>query len=158
MLRLPAALIALAACGGGGAPDPVTYYWDVSLEGTDTTCEAAPADYAEDFTYGLSFDGSAVTLRIDGNPFASGLISGCSLSYESGVIGQDRPGGFVQWQLLGEALVETGGEGCDIPAGPDGEALDWLGTERFAITYSEDPAVAEGCEYELSVAGVYVGQ
>lgn len=160
MSRLPAlALIALAACGGGEELDPDAYYWDVSLLGTFSTChdDDNVVGYAEDFTYGLSFDGSATTLRIDGNTFASGLISGCSLDYESGVVGQDRPGGFVQWQLLGEALIETGGDGCSIPD-IEGTPLDWYGTETFVITYSEDPALAEGCEYEMSVQGVYVEQ
>ncbi len=150
-------LLALAACGDE-ALDPDAYYWDVSLLGIHSTChnDDNVVGYAEDFTYGLTFEGSATVLRIEGNSFSSGQLTGCSLEYASGTIGQERDAGFVQWDLSGTALIETGGDGCDIPDDADGNALDWYGTETFTIVYSEDPAVEVGCTYDIEVSGVYV--
>lgn len=156
-IALLAAAAALTGCAGEEL-DPEAFYWDVDLLGTFSTCHSDDnvVGYADALTYGLSFDGSATTLRIDGNTFASGQISGCELEYESGIVGQERDAGFVQWNLTGDALIRTGGDSCDIPLDADSNSLDWYGFETFTITYSEDPALEEGCEYEIQVQGSYV--
>jgi len=157
LLVASASLLGLTGCAEDEL-DPDAFYWDVDLLATYSSCHSDDnvVAYSEGFSYGLSFDGSATTLRIDGNTFASGVITGCELEYESGIVGQERPGGFVQWNLLGDAIIRTGGDGCDIPNDDDGNALDWYGTETFAITYSEDPSLEVDCEYEMQVQGVYV--
>jgi hypothetical protein len=157
MTRLALMLLPLiAACAEEEFTlDPEAYYWDVELLGTHSTChdEDNAVGYDVSFTYGLHFAGSAATLKIEGNTFASGLLTGCDLAYSSGVYGQDRDQGFVQWELIGEAVIDYGDDACGLADDTNGAPLDWVGVETFHIVYSEDPAIEEGCLYELSVAG-----
>jgi len=156
MKRLAPLLMLLVACGEEEfVLDPEAYYWDVELLGTHSTChdDSNAVGYEDGFLYGLHFQGSAATLKIEGNTFASGLLTGCELEYSSGVYGQDRDRGFIQWELVGEAVIDYGDDACGLGNDDNGRSLDWVGTETFHIVYSEDPAVEEGCLYEISVVG-----
>jgi hypothetical protein len=104
--------------------------------------------YAEDFTYALSFDASSATIYIGEDVFASGSISGCDLTYQTVVIGQDtEDDGNVKWQLFGTAAVDPVDGDC-----AEGDA-DWLGTEYFEIVSSEDDTLEPGCQYNMETTG-----
>lgn len=169
---LPLAALLLGACGQPEL-NPDAYHWDVVLSGFEDTCNEPAEPYRESMTYSLSFDGSAASVALGWETFANGSISGCNLEYESPLIGEDRPGGFVQWVLTGEAAMRSGGDGCDMGEqvdefinganlswddysdGKDADAVDWIGIETFEIAYSEDPALVAGCTYSLLVVGAY---
>lgn len=179
---LPLVLLSLVALVGCAEPeDENLFTWDVTVTGWDPSCDASDVPYKESFTYGAAFEGSLVALKIVGaestDTFATGSISGCTISYESQVVGEpDRAGGPVQWVLTGEAIYRTGGEVCnveenatelagrqgipeeDIPlyfGGGELSELDWVGTETFEIVASENEGVPVGCNYTMITSGTY---
>lgn len=109
--------------------------------------------YAEEFEYYLSFDASSATIFIGEDAFARGTVTGCDLTYQSVVVGQDTNGGEVKWQLFGQAGIETA-EGDPCVDGDD----DWTGTEWFEIVASEDETIEVGTEYFLDTHGQYKGE
>ncbi len=109
--------------------------------------------YAESFDYYLSFDASSAIIYIGEDAFARGTVTGCDLTYQSVVVGQDTDGGDVKWQLFGQASIESA-EGDPCVDGDD----DWAGTEWFEIVGSEDEAIAVGQQYFLDTHGLYEGE
>ena len=148
MLSLP-----LSGCGDS---EEGAYQWEVEVTAITDLCNPAPVGYQETFTYSLYFNGSATDLRIEGESFATGEISGCSLTYASPIIGETRgdPDSsiWVKWQLEGEATIRQGGSACELEDG-----LDWEGTEVFEILSSDDTGLEEGCTYTMEVKGTYLG-
>lgn len=144
------AAILLCACG----PQPVEPdgQWNVTVTGTDDSCTGAEAVYQELFTYQLFFDGSATTIRINNEGFATGSTSGCRLTYESAIWLEEDPAGDYQWQITGEATYEGAAGGCDLD-----EGVDWVGEETLEIVFSENEGVLEGCTYEMELTGVFQG-
>ena len=120
-----------------------------------TVTAAAPdggGSYAETFEYYLSFDASTALVYIGEDAFARGTFSGCTLTYESVVVGQDTDNGSVKWQLFGEAEVETvDGDPC-VDGGDD-----WAGSEYFEIIASEDETIEVGTDYNLLTTGSFDG-
>lgn len=140
---------ALSGCGG----EPLDgFLWDVDLLATIDDCNADPVAYAESLTYRVVYDGASVELAIDEDPFASGFIAGCEISYETVVWFEERNGYEVRWQMAGEAVFRQGGDTCNLPA-----ETDWIGTETFTILTSDDPELPVGCEYVVETTGSYVG-
>jgi hypothetical protein len=160
--------------------DENLFTWDVKVTGVDNSCTEDAGGSAETFTFGAAFEGSLVALKIVGtettDTFATGSISGCTVSYESQVVGEpDRAGGPVQWVLSGEAVYRTGGEVCNMAEnvaetaadmnidldsfdylnGADPDQVDWVGQETFEVVASENESVAVGCTYTSFVAGTY---
>lgn len=178
---LPLVLLSLAALMGCAEPeDENLFTWDVKVTGVDNSCTEDAGGSAETFTFGAAFEGSLVALKIVGtettDTFATGSISGCTVTYESQVVGEpDRAGGPVQWVLSGEAVYRTGGEVCnmaenvaetaadmnidldsfDYLSGADPDQVDWVGHETFEVVASENESVAVGCTYTSFVAGTY---
>ncbi len=157
MRRLtPLLLLALIACEEEGL-DPDSFNWEVTITGVEDLCNPNdPQGFQESMTYSLFFDGSITDIKIGDKAFASGLMSGCTLEYDSAVTGEIRGANeeyWVKWQLTGDAVLRQGGSSCDIE-----EGLDWVGEETFTIVESTDPEIVEGCTYTMSVEGVYVGQ
>ena len=130
------------------------HYWDVSLVGAVDTCNEPTMPYSDEFSYRLTFDGGNVDLSIGEDLFATGFLPGtCELTYESVVWSEQRGVHEVRWMLHGEAVIRLGGDACGLDVG-----VDWAGTETFEIMDSEDPALTIGCEYQLSVEGIYAGE
>ena len=150
---LPSLLLLASACGPDGL-DPDGAHWEVTVTGEVDTCHAKGegVGYRETFIYSLFYEGSVTDLRIGDDTFATGIVSGCSISYESPVIGETSDDGYeIKWQLTGAATVRAGGQGCSL-----GDGSDWLGTETFEVITSDDPDIEVGCEYAMSVDGTYV--
>jgi hypothetical protein len=137
--------------------DPDSFNWEVTVTGIEDLCNPTdPQPFQETVTYSLFFDGSITDIKVGPDSFASGIMTGCSLEYDTPVVGERRGPNeeyWVKWQLSGEALLRQGGSSCDIT-----EGLDWEGTETFEIIETDDPDLAVGCTYTLSVAGTYLGQ
>ncbi len=149
-------ILFLWACGP--AEDTVDgFNWDLTVTGTQDLCNPqAPQGFQESYTYTLLFDGSITELYIGDKTFAAGIISGCTLEYESPVVGERRGADdefWIKWQLTGEAILRQGGGSCELE-----EGVDWSGIETFEVVETDDPSIEEGCTYELLVEGVYTGQ
>ncbi len=139
-------ILFLVACETSKIP-PESDHFTVTVSAPD-----GGGDYSEAFEYYLSFDASSALIYIGEDAFARGTYSGCSLTYESVVVGQDTDGGNVKWQLSGTADLETA-EGDPCVDGDD----DWSGTEEFEIVASEDEAIPVGTVYQLQTHGQFVG-
>jgi hypothetical protein len=172
----------LISCGGG-EPDTDYYHWDVTLVGVDDTCNEPAQGYIEEMTYALAFQGSVTDLSLfedEGyNTFASGVLGGCKLTYESPTVKEERSSDaedWIQWKLSGESWVQYGGSGCGIEVhadellemipNPTWESLnipyapseiDWVGLETFEVMGVGDAVegLEAGCTYKVLVAGVY---
>ena len=148
-------LLSLLACiDNSKVPDgAMAYTVEVTGIGPDTCHPGNETGWQETFEYALAFDGSAVDLYMDGEPFAAGTRSGCNLTYQSVVIGDDdRVGGPIKWQLTGVARTEDDASG-DACVDGDGE---WEGTETITVISSEDDAIEPGCTYPMSTIGQYI--
>jgi hypothetical protein len=127
----------------------------VTVTGTADTCHPTSTDgYQDTFDYAVAFDASSATIYIGEDVFAIGSLTGCNLSYDTVVIGEETEhDGNVRWQLHGEAKMDRTGS-CVQDAGlGDGE---WAGTEVFTILESDDETLETGCEYDTETAGTYV--
>ena len=151
------------ACGPEEVPPDGV--WNVTVrsalndDGTEfspeSTCIGEDEDittYQTSHTYSLFYDGDAVEIDVDQQAFAQGTRTGCSLSYESAVWLEDRPGGLVTWRIVGTADYRGAAGGCDERFEGD---LDWQGTEVIEVVNSEDESVQPGCEYHLEVEGTW---
>ncbi len=171
-------LVALVGCAESEEEDLFT--WNVKVTGVDNSCTEDESGSTESLTVGATFEGSLVSLKVVGDEstdtFATGSISGCTVSYESQVVGEpDRAGGPVQWVLSGEAVFRTGGEVCNMAEnvaetaadldvdlesfdylnGAEPDDVDWVGREIFEVVASENEGVPVGCTYTSFVAGTY---
>lgn len=182
---IPILMASLVACETDGL-NADWYHWDVNVVGVADDCHETPVPYADAFTYSLEFvgGGSETVLRIGEDPFATGTFAGCKLSYDSGVVREERGDGseeWVQWRLRSsDTVIRQGGSACDIEneinevtsqfawsADPgwshlalDFEAseADWFGLETFEVRgLGQDIEELEiGCEYTVLVAGTFV--
>jgi len=118
-----------------------------------TDCEGVPERVSRNYRYELYFDGESAEIRIDGQSFASGTLSGCDLNYESPVWLQKRGDGNVQWSVSGLDTTVQGSVDCGLPAN-----LDWVGYEVITVIESDDPDLSPGCSYRMATVGEYVGK
>ncbi len=120
--------------------------------GPDTCHPGNTQGWTKNFTYDVTLNASSASLYADGEPFASGSISGCKLNYQTVVIDDaGRTGGDLKWQLTGAASMDTTSGGV---CATDGNAFS--GTETYAIISSDDPNIAVGCTYPTTVVGDFV--
>lgn len=157
MRRLTALLpLCLLACEEEGLP-PDSFNWEVTITGIEDLCNPQdPQGYQETVTYSLFFDGSLTTIHIGQDSFAAGIMSGCSLEYDTPTVGERRGENeefWVKWQLTGEAVLRQGGSACDLT-----EGVDWEGIEVFEVVETDDPSLMVGCTYTMSVQGTYLGR
>lgn len=110
-------------------------------------------DYTESFEYYLALEGSSITVYIGEAAFARGTASGCDITYQSVVFGQEREAGNIKWQLVGQASVETA-DGDPCVEGDD----DWAGTEFATIIASEDEEIEVGTVYKMNTNGSFVDE
>lgn len=153
---LPLLMIPLMACEEEGL-DPDSFNWEVTVTGIEDLCNPSdPQPYQETVTYSLFFDGSITEIYIGDKSFAAGIMTGCSLEYDTPLVGERRGPNeeyWVKWQLTGEAVLRQGGSSCELE-----EGVDWYGEETFEVIETDDPTLAVGCTYTMSVQGIYRGQ
>ena len=146
---LLAAIAAIAACKEESkVPEGAAGYAITVTAVADQCHPDSEQGYTESFDYFIALDASTATIYIDEQVFAIGIASGCTLSYQTPIIGEDTDNdGNVKWQLFGEASLDAGDDAC-VP----GEN-DWEGTEAFEIVSSEDDTLEPGCEYRTETTG-----
>lgn len=150
--------VSLTGCiDNSNVPDEALVY-TVTVTGIGPdTChsddwEGNDEGYRETFEYAVAFDASAASIYANGEPFAAGSLSGCNLTYQTVVIGEDdRAAGALKWQLTGTAKIETDESGTCV----DGDA-EWEGTETYTVIASEDDTMEAGCTYPTSTVGDYI--
>lgn len=177
-LFVPALALLAGACKDPEL-NPDAYHWDVTVSGFEDDCNVPAVGSLEEYTYSLLFEGSIVNLYIGWDAFANGAISGCSITYQSPTVLEERAGGNVQWLMTGEGFYRQIGDTCDIPdrvneyydaypdlldfdgdwasrsGGLELSAVDWIGVETFEIVNSEDESLPLGCTYSSLVVGQY---
>ena len=143
-------LAVLMGCGSDARlPDGS---WLVTVTGLETDCTENLEGFQQTYTYQLFYDGSATEIQINGEGFASGMTSGCSLSYDSAEWFEDDPNGEFRWQISGEVDYQGAAGGCTLP-----EDYDWYGVEVLTITESENESVPEDCTYQMEITGQFQG-
>jgi hypothetical protein len=155
LLALPS--FCLLACIEEPGPPSGSFDWDLTITGIEDLCHPTePIGSQDDYVYSLLFDGSLTTIYIGADTFAQGIMSGCSLEYDTPIVGERRGQDgelWVKWQITGEAVLRLGGGSCDLP-----EGVDWDGTETFEIVETDDPSLLVGCTYTMSVQGTFSGK
>ena len=142
------ALLAASAAGCGKGELPGQYF-KVTLDGAENLCTGDGTGYHEEYEYRLIVDGTDLSVAIDEDVWALGTVDGCNLSYTSLSWSTYREDLEIQWEILGDAVVNLGGGGgCGD--------RDWEGTERYLITESAHPSVEAGCTYTLNVVGAFL--
>lgn len=146
---LPLAL--LVGCG----EDLPGFYWELEQAGVDDgdMCNATAVPPADELLeYRLEIDVQDLVISVGPDQFATGVVQGCTISYQTVVWPEERNDYEIAWQMTGSAVISRGGtDGC----GPE-NGTDWDGTETFTIITSEDPALAPGCTYTVGLSGAYV--
>ena len=132
--------------------------WQVTLTGDTTNCLTdGSSGYQKTFTYEVTWpnkpdDVTTTEIRIDGESFATGQTSGCSIEYQTPTWLEERDQGYLKWSIAGRADQQQNTGGCDIDDG-----LDWDGVETITIEESTDNTVPEGCTYTLLATGKFLG-
>lgn len=128
--------------------------YDITVTGVGPDeCHPGNTDgYQETFEYAIAFNASSADVYVDGEPFATGTVSGCVLTYQTVVLLSERASGNLNWFITGQALIDPGDNAC-----VEDEALDYQGTETIEVADSADDNVEVGCTYPMSVEGTYVG-
>lgn len=141
-------LMMLACKHESKLPEGGTSY-DITVTATKDECHpAATEGYEETFTYYIALDGSTAGVYIDEQLFASGTVSGCTITYQTPIIGEEsEQDGDIKWQLFGQADFDDGSDAC--VAGDK----DWAGTEYFEIVATENDSLEPGCQYLTDTSG-----
>lgn len=145
----------LLACGEADKvpADALLYAVTVTATGPDECHPGNTEGWQGSYTYAVAFNAAEATLFVDGEPFASGTITGCNLSYQTVVLGtQGREGGELKWQITGSARLDPGDNAC-----VEGD-LDFEGTETIEVIGSEDDGVEPGCTYPMMTEGTFTGR
>lgn len=129
------------------------FAWSVDLSGIDDECNEPDAVYEDTLEFLMDFEGSAATLALGPSVFATGTISGCTVTYQSVVWPDERDGHALRWRLEGSATWRPGGTACNLE-----EGVDWLGQETVTIVDSEHPDLEPGCRYTMQTEGIYLGE
>jgi hypothetical protein len=117
-----------------------------------SSCPGDVPSINETLKYELFYDGDNAEIKVSGQTFATGVLEGCALSYESPVWLEERKSGDVQWSVLGHETEIQGKVDCGLPSG-----LDWIGYEEIRVIESDDPTMTAGCSYRVAATGEYVG-
>jgi len=139
------------ALGCAGEELPGNYF-DVALKGADNSCTGGGATYSDRLTYRVVFSGNNVSVAIEDDVWATGIVDGCRLDYTSLLWATVRDGAEIQWKITGTARVDAeGGMTC-----LEEPATDWVGTETFIVTGSAHPDVSPGCTYTVDTGGEFL--
>jgi hypothetical protein len=163
MARLPIAASFLGSLLVAGCKVPIPEpdaRWDVTVSGDATNCrtDKDATAYENSYTYEVTWpnrdegDVTTTEIRIDGEPFATGQTSGCTIEYASPTWLDEREQGYIKWNLVGNALEQQAAGGCEIA-----KEFDWDGTETITVEESTDTSIEEGCTYTLIVQGHFLG-
>lgn len=148
-------LIFASACSS----EPPDDIYEVTVTGGDidgdedaTDCTTSTVGFEETYNYELYHNGGEVSIEINGQWFANGVVRGCKIEYESAAyLEETSDDANFTWQIVGDTMAQNQAGGCDISDG-----LDWSGTERFTVLSSSSDSVEEGCSYEMNVTGKLV--
>ncbi len=167
-MRLVPFFVFLAACGDEEVvADGV---WTVTLSNDDvecrqvrdhtgrstdevcgTDCEGEAPKINQTVRYELFFDGDNAEIKVEGQTFATGVLEGCELTYESPVWLEERKSGDIQWSIIGHETEVEAKVDCGLPKG-----VGWIGYEEIRIVESEDSSVEPDCSYRVAAVGEYV--
>lgn len=134
-------------CNDGELPGN---YWNISVSGAENLCTGSGTGYSENYDYRIELELSDATLFIAEDQWATGILDGCEISYESIEWSDLRDGYEIRWRLNGLADINIGGPGAGCV---EQEGYDWVGTETFTVLSSAHPNVQSGCTYTLDVVG-----
>lgn len=144
-------LVLLSACNPSKVPeDAIWYTITVTGIGPDECHPGNTEGYQDAFDYAIGFTGSRADVYVDGEPFASGTINGCNLTYHTVVYGTTTDAGELKWELNGQAQLDPGNDSC-----VEGDG-DWMGTETFTIVDTDIDDMDVPCDYPMSTTGTYV--
>ena len=111
------------------------------IDGTD--CGDVVERSSEKFSYAIHRDGDNISLRIDGEDFASGALvggEGCQIAYETPVWLDSPKGGDVQWRIKSAGVsIDTNGACAGEFDEGDAADYDFLGIEEVEIMGGENP-------------------
>ncbi len=131
--------------------DSLIYNLTVTGVGPDECHPGNTDGWQDTYEYAISFNASSADVYVDGEPFATGTVSGCVLTYQTVVLLAERPSGNLNWFITGQALIDPGDDAC-----VEGE-FDFDGTETIEVADSADENIEVGCTYPTTVQGTYVG-
>lgn len=132
--------------------DALLYDVTVTGIGPDECHPGSTEGWTDTFQYAVAFDASSADIYVDGEPFATGTVSGCVLTYQTVVLLTERSSGNLHWSIAGQALIDSGDDSC-----AEAEGVDFDGTETIEIVESEDDTIESGCTYPMTVQGKYTG-
>ena len=133
-----------------GMKDALEAIWPLNLGSvptdfcpcTDATgtsdCYADIGRSKETLSYELHQDGDAISIRIDGETFATGTLRGCSLDYESPVWLDTTDNGEVQWQVKSVVTVLDMNGACTAAFKGEAAGYDFLGIEEVEVVGGSD--------------------
>ena len=140
----------------GSVPTDFCPCTDVGATGT-TDCYADIGRSKETLSYELHQDGDAISIRIDGETFATGTLRGCSLDYESPVWLDTTDNGEVQWQVKSVVTVLDMNGACKTAFKGDSAGNDFLGIEEVEVVGSSNDNYPVGRKVWKIVAGTRQG-
>ena len=143
----------LAGCIDNSKIPENALLYDITVTGIGPDeCHPGNTDgWSGRYDYAIAFTAASADVYVDGEPFATGTLSGCRLDYQTVVLLTERDAGNLRWRITGTALVDAGDDGC-----VEGD-LDFDGTETIEVVDSEDENIEPGCTYPTSVQGTYTG-
>ena len=159
-----AVLITIGACGGelrrdtdtecaaGHLEDGVCVselVYRLEVVSVENSCAAEAIGHVETREYAVRYHRGEADLFVDGVQFATGMLIGCGLGYESA----DFPASLLPfeevapdgWSMRGEADLEGENDAC-----VDGER-EWSGAESYSS------GEGGGCVYTVTWAGDFLG-
>jgi hypothetical protein len=144
-------LLLLACKKESNVPEDATRY-SVTVTAIEDECHPDSTEgFEETFEYAIVLDGSTARIFIGEQQFAVGLASGCTLTYQTAIIGEETEAdGNIKWQLFGESELDAGDNAC-VPS-----ENDWEGTEYFEVLSSDEDSLDVGCEYKMETKGKLV--
>jgi len=108
---------------------------------------------SQSLSYELHQDGDAISIRVDGETFATGTLRGCNLDYESPVWLEQTAGGEVQWSVQSVTTTLDMNGACASAFTGDAQGYDFLGIEEVEVVGSNDEAYPIGRTVWKMVAG-----
>ena len=131
-------------CTDDGATDAEDCYFEIDRSN-------------ESLSYELHQDGDAISIRIEGETFATGTLRGCALDYESPVWLDTMDNGEVQWRVTAVLTVLDMNGACETAFKGDSAGNDFLGIEEVEVVGGSNGDYPIGRKVWKIVAGTRQG-